>query len=73
MTSATMAGMKRRSVQMIVVVLTLAVILWRLVRTLDTHCRSDCDVIFAGFLMQVGIVMLVAITAWVLTLQMKSE
>lgn len=42
-------------------------------RTLRIGCPSGCDVIWACFLMQVAIVMLVAIVAWVLTLQMNSR
>ena len=67
-----MASMKRRHAQLIIVVLALAIILWRLVATLALHCTSGCDVIYAGFLMQVSLVMLIAIVAWVLTLQMDS-
>lgn len=68
-----MAGMKRRFAQTIIVALALTAILWALVRTLRIGCTSGCDVIYAGFVMQVGLVMLAAIVAWVLTLQMKSS
>lgn len=66
-----MTGMKRTFTQSLIVVLALATILWSLVRTLRIGCASGCDVVVAGFLMQVGLVMLVAIAAWVLTLQME--